>query len=594
MNDQNSDQLFKMRHSAEHVLMIAMKELGYKFHMAMGPATEEGFYFDFELLDGEISESDFPRIEEKMREIIAKNLDFTEEEISVGEGRKIFEGNPYKQEWLDEIESRGEKVTIYWTGPKGSLEAFVDLCKGPHVENTSEIKAVKLLSIAGAYWRGSEKNKMLTRIYGTAYESQEALDKFLELLEEAKRRDHRRLGEKLDLFTFSENVGPGLVLWKPKGTVIRDELENWAKKTEKEWGYVRVATPHIAKHTLFEISGHLPYYKDDMYSPMMIDGEEYYLKGMNCPHHHMIFKDTPKSYKDLPLRFAEYGMVYRYEQSGTLFGLMRVRSICQNDAHIYCAMSDAEQEFLDVLKLHEYYYNTLGLERNKDYHIVMGLPDPAKKDKYHGDKDLWDKAEGIMRSAIEKSGISSINDIGGAAFYGPKIDINIISSIGREFSISTNQLDLYMPTRFNLEFTNAEGKKELCAVIHRAPLGSHERFIGFLIEHFAGALPVWLSPVQVKLIPVSEKFNEYVRKVSSALDKVGIRVEIDDKNETVGNKIRRAQEEKVPYMLIIGEKEVESETISVRNRDGEQKNQISLNDFTSQVQETIITKSLKL
>ncbi len=594
MDNPNSEQLHNIRHSAEHVLMMAMRELGYKFHMAMGPATEDGFYFDFELLSGEVSETDFPKIEEKMEEIIRRKLPFSLKSINEEEARKLFSDNPYKQEWINEIVLRDEKPTIYWMGEPGHPDSFVDLCKGPHVEDTSEIKAVKLLSIAGAYWRGNEKNKMLTRIYGTAFDSHEKLDHYLEMLEEAKKRDHRRLGEKLDLFTFAEEVGPGLVLWKPKGTAIRDELENWAKETEKQWGYARVATPHLAKHTLFEISGHLPYYKDDMYSPMDIDGEDYYLKGMNCPHHHMIFKSSPKSYKDLPLRYAEYGTVYRFEQSGTLFGLMRARSICQNDAHIYCTIDQAEKEFLDVLKLHEYYYNTLGLVRNKDYHIVMGLPDPAKQDKYHGDKKLWEKAENLMRSAIEKSGITSVDDIGGAAFYGPKIDINIISSIGREFSISTNQLDMYMPTRFNLEYTNQDGKKELCAVIHRAPLGSHERFIGFLIEHFAGAFPVWLSPVQVKVIPVSDKFMDYAKKISSELDKMGIRFELDDKSETVGNKIRKAQEEKVPYMMILGDKEAQSNTVSIRNRLGEQQNLADMQTFTKHVKEIIISKSLNL
>lgn len=590
-NLEQKDHLFCVRHSAEHVLMQAMKQLGYQFYMAMGPATDEGFYFDFELLEGTVSEEDFAEIEEEMKKIIAQDLPISVQEISLDEARKLFKNNPYKQEWINEIEEKGQKATIYWTGEPNNEESFADLCKGPHVGSTSEIKAIKLLSIAGAYWRGSEKNKMLTRIYGTAFESKEELDKYVYMLEEAKKRDHRKLGEKLDLFTFSDMVGPGLVLWKPKGTVIRDQLENWAKETEDKWGYDRVATPHIAKHTLFETSGHLPYYKDDMYSPMEIDGEEYYLKGMNCPHHHMIFKSTPKSYRDLPMRYAEYGTVYRYEQSGSLFGLMRVRAIAQNDAHIYCSLEDAEKEFVDVLKLHEYYYNALGLTRD-DYHIVIGLPDESKRDKYHGDKALWDKAEKIMRSAIEKVGIKSVDEVGGAAFYGPKVDINIKSSIGREFTISTTQLDLYMPTRFNLEFTNEKSEKELAAVIHRAPLGSHERFIGFLIEHFAGSFPVWLSPVQVKLIPISDKHIEYAKKVAETLQNEKIRVEIDDKAETMGNKIRKAQEEKIPYMLVLGDKEVEAGTVSVRYRSGKQENGIDLAAFTNKVKEIIITKSL--
>ena len=586
-----NEYLFKMRHSTEHVLMQAMEQLGYKFLMALGPATDEGFYFDFELLEGEISENDFEKIEKQMKKIIKQNLSISVQEVSIKEAREMFKDNPYKQEWIDEIEKLESKPTIYWNGEPNNESSFVDLCKGPHVESTGEIKAVKLLSIAGAYWRGDEKNKMLTRIYGTAFESQEELENYLHLLEEIKKRDHRKVGEKLDLFTFSETVGPGLVLWKPKGTVIRDELENWAKETEDKWGYKRVSTPHIAKHTLFETSGHLPYYKDDMYSPMEIDGEEYYLKGMNCPHHHMIFNSSPKSYRDLPLRYAEYGTVYRYEQSGSLFGLMRVRAIAQNDAHVYCSIEDAEQEFIDTLKLHEYYYEALGLTRD-DYYIVIGLPDESKRDKYHGDKEMWDKAEKIMRSAIEKVGIKSIDDVGGAAFYGPKIDFNIKSSIGREFSISTTQLDLYMPTRFNLEFTNEKGEKELAAVIHRAPLGSHERFIGFLIEHFAGAFPVWLSPVQVKIIPISDKHLDYAKKIEENFKKEKIRVEIDDKSETMGNKIRKAQEEKIPYMIIVGDKEIDANTISVRYRNGEQENALDLEDFTKKAKETIIAKKI--
>ena len=377
------------------------------------------------------------------------------------------------------------------------------------------------------------------------------------------------------------------------GPASRFGLQNWAEETEKKWGYVRVRTPHIAKHTLYEISGHLPYYKDNMYSPMDIDGEDYYLKGMNCPHHHMIYKSSPKSYRDLPLRYAEYGEVYRYEQSGTLFGLMRVRFIQQNDAHIYCAMEDAEKEFLDVLKLHEYYYNIIGLTRD-DYHIVMGLPDEKKRDKYHGDKSLWDKAEDMMRQAIKKSGIKWVDDIGGAAFYGPKIDFNITSSVGRVFGISTNQLDLYMPERFNLTYTDKDGSEKLTAVIHRAPLGSHERFIGFLIEHFGGAFPVWLTPVQVKVLPVTEKTLEYAREITKRLDNEGIRVELNDRNETLQAKIRDAQLEKIPYMLIIGNKEQKAKNITVRLRSKKDLGWMSLGKFVERVKDKIEKKSLIL
>ncbi|OGM18438.1 threonine--tRNA ligase [Candidatus Woesebacteria bacterium RIFCSPHIGHO2_01_FULL_38_10] len=585
--------LWTMRHSTEHVLTQAMLKLFPGLKMAMGPATDEGFYFDFDPSTNsghvyKISEEDFPKIESEMQRIIKANLPIKRKVIPIKNARALFKGNEYKQEWLDEIENKGEKLTVFWTGKE-----FVDLCVGPHVASTGKIGPLKLLSIAGAYWRGSEKNKMLVRIYGTAFPSKKELDEYLQIQKEAKNRDHRKLGRDLDLFTFAEEVGPGLPLWTPKGTIIQQELRNWAEETEKKWGYVRVRTPHIAKHTLYEISGHLPYYKDNMYSPMDIDGEDYYLKGMNCPHHHMIYKSSPKSYRDLPLRYAEYGEVYRYEQSGTLFGLMRVRFIQQNDAHIYCAMEDAEKEFLDVLKLHEYYYNIIGLTRD-DYHIVMGLPDEKKRDKYHGDKSLWDKAEDMMRQAIKKSGIKWVDDIGGAAFYGPKIDFNITSSVGRVFGISTNQLDLYMPERFNLTYTDKDGSEKLTAVIHRAPLGSHERFIGFLIEHFGGAFPVWLTPVQVKVLPVTEKTLEYAREITKRLDNEGIRVELNDRNETLQAKIRDAQLEKIPYMLIIGNKEQKAKNITVRLRSKKDLGWMSLGKFVERVKDKIEKKSLIL
>jgi threonyl-tRNA synthetase len=584
-----------MRHSTEHVLTQAMLKLYPEIKMAMGPSTDEGFYFDFESKK-KISEDSFPKIEEEMKKIIKANLPIKKEVITVEKAKKLFKGNEYKKEWLDDIKERGEKATVYWTGDPSTdsgRDRFVDLCAGPHVSSTGKIGAFKLLSVAGAYWHGDEKNNMLTRIYGTAFPTQKELEKYLHNLEEAKKRDHRKIGKELKLFTFAEEVGPGLTLWLPNGTIIQKELEGWAIATEKKWGYVRVRTPHIAKHTLYEISGHLPYYKDDMYSPMDIDGEDYYLKGMNCPHHHMIYKAHPKSYRELPLRYAEYGEVYRYEASGELFGLMRVRFIQQNDAHIYCTEDQSEKEFLDVLKLHEYYYNTLGLTR-KDYHIVLALPDWNKKGKYPGDRKLWDKAEKLMRNAIKKSGIKSVDDVGGAAFYGPKIDFNIVSSIGREFGISTNQIDLYMPGRFNLTYVDKDGKEKLAVVIHRAPLGSHERFIGFLIEHFGGNFPVWLHPVQVKVLPITEKSVAYAKKVSEKLRDQKIRVELDERSETLQAKIRDAQLDKVPYMLIVGNKEQKAERVAVRLRTEKDLGQMSLKTFIERVKENIDKKLLDL
>ena len=591
MQEENNN-LFRMRHSAEHVLMQAMADLNYKFHMAMGPATDDGFYFDFELLEGSISEDDFEKIENKIQEIVKKNLPIIKKKLSKKEAQDLFRNNPYKQNWISEIAKKGDAITAYYTGNPNNKDSFVDLCSGPHVDSTGKIGAIKLLSIAGAYWHGSEKNKMLTRIYGTAFPSQKELDKYIKLLEEAKLRDHRKIGKELDLFCFSELVGQGLPLWTPKGTIIREELEKWAKEVEKDRGYVRVATPHIAKEALYLTSGHLPYYRDDMYPAMEVEGEEYFLKGMNCPHHFEIYNRKQHSYRELPLRYAEYGTVYRYEMSGSLFGLMRARSIAQNDAHIFCSVENAEEEFLNVLKLHEYYYNTLGLKR-QDYYIVIGLPDENKRHKYHGDKKLWDKAENLMRNAIEKSGIKCVDDIGGAAFYGPKIDFNIISVTGREFGISTNQLDLFMPKQFNLAYVDKNGDKQRVAVIHRAPLGSHERFIGFLIEHFAGAFPVWLSPVQIQIITISDKNIEYAKGIQEKLDQLEIRTELDDKDETMQNKIRKAQEQKVPYMLIVGDKEQKENKISLRSRSGKQENNIGLEVFTKKLKNIIITRSLE-
>ena len=580
--------LDNLRHSCAHLLAAAVHKLWPKTKNAIGPAIENGFYYDFDFGRVKISEEDLPKIEREMHKIVQDWKGFEKNEVSENQANKIFKENLYKLELIEEFAKEGKKLTTYKSGN------FIDLCRGGHIENPQkELIHFKLLTIAGAYWRGSEKNKMLTRVYGTCWPTKKELDEYLNKLELAKERDHRKLGKELDLFAFADEVGPGLPLWTPKGTIIRDELEAWAKETEKKWGYVRVATPHIAKGQLYEISGHLPYYKDDMYPPMQIEGENYYLKGMNCPHHHMIYLSRPRSYKELPLRLAEYGTVYRNEQSGSLFGLLRVRSIAQNDSHIYCTESQAESEFLDVLKLHEYYYKILGLTKD-DYYIVLGLPDETKRDKYHGDKELWDKAERIMRSAIAKSGIRLKEDIGGAAFYGPKIDFNIKSSTGREFGASTNQLDLYMPMRFKLLYTDQDGKEKYCVVIHRAPLGSHERFIGFLIEHYGGAFPVWLSPVQVKVLPITERNLEYATEVTKKLRKEEIRTELDDRNETLQAKIRDAQIEKIPYMLVIGDKEEKARKVSVRLRTSKDLGAWTINKFIERAKDKIAKKTLDL
>lgn len=576
--------LHPLRHTCEHVLHTAMQNLYPKLKKAMGPATDEGFYFDFDLQD-KISEADFPKIEAEMQRLIDQDLPMKQKFVTEAEAIKIFKNNPYKLDWLDGIVKRGEKISLYEMGDNVDL----DLCSGPHVKSTGEIKAFKLLSVAGAYWHGDETKKMLTRIYGTAFYSQKELDEYLKLLEEAKKRDHRKLGAQLEIFSISEEVGQGLILWLPKGQIIKDELENWAKQTEDKWGYQRVTTPNIGKTGLYKTSGHLPYYKNDMYPVMEGEkGEEYILKPMNCPHHHQIYKSKPRSYKELPLRLAEFGTCYRYEASGELFGLMRVRGFTQNDSHIYCAEDQAVEEFVSVMKLHQYYYRHLGIT---NYHLELALRDPKNKHKYSGNDAMWEKAEKLMRLAAAKVKIPMVISIGNAAFYGPKIDFIIASSIGREFAISTNQIDLFMGERFQLKYTDSDGQDKIPVIIHRAPLGSHERFIAFLIEHFAGNFPTWLTPVQVKILPISDKQNKYAQTIADQLKLNHIRVELDDRAEALGAKIRDAQLEKVSYMLILGNQEQKSKTLSIRNRAGKQ-TKLDIDKFIATIKQEIYAKIL--
>ncbi len=577
----NDDKLRNLRHSCAHLLAAAVKDLYPGAHNAIGPAIENGFYQDFDMGKWSISEADLPKIEKKMHEFLKTWGPFREREVSVEQALRDFKKNPYKIELIKDFAKEGKKIT------ENNPGNFLDLCKGGHSQNPrEELKNFKLLTIAGAYWRADEKNKMLTRIYGTLFATKEELDKYLWQLEEAKKRDHRKIGEALELFSINEEVGQGLILWLPKGTIIKEQLEVFAKKTEDQWGYSRVSTPHITKSGLFYTSGHLPYYKDDMYPAMKLSkDEEYYLKPMNCPHHHMIYKAIPKSYKDLPLRLAEYGSVYRYEASGQLFGLMRVRGMTQNDAHIYCTVEQAVDEFVKVMELHEYYYKKLGIT---EYHLELGLRDPKKKDKYHGDDKTWKLAEELMRKAVARTKIKMLEEIGTAAFYGPKIDFIIRSSVGREFAISTNQIDLYMGPRFNLKYTDNEGKDQTPVIIHRAPLGSHERFIGFLIEHYGGAFPLWLSPLQVAVLPVSNKFDNQAKKVYKTLIDANLRAEINTDNKTIGNKIREATLQKIPYMIIIGEKESKKEGfVSLRTREGKDLGLKNLYEFITELKATI-------
>lgn len=579
-------ELWKLRHTAEHVLHQAVKELYPDVLLAMGPATEEGFYFDFDGTPSgaeelKISEADFPKIEARMAEIIKEDLPLVRQEVSIEEARKMFAGNPYKQDWIDQIEQKGELVTVYWTGQPETPGSMVDLCAGPHAASTGEIKAFKLLSVAGAYWHGDEKNKMLSRIYGTAFASEGELDEYLRLLEEAKLRDHRKLGRELELYFIDEMVGKGLVMWLPKGTILKKQIEKLAEEMELRDGYQRVTTPHIAREELFLTSGHLPYYKDSMYPPMEMDDGSYYLRGMNCPHHHRIYQHQPKSYRDLPLRLAEYGTVYRNELSGTLAGLLRVRGMAMNDAHIYCTRSQIRDEFRSVLKLTQEYFQIFGL---KDYWFRLSKWDPAHTDKYINEPENWEYSEAVLREVLEEEGLKYVEASDEAAFYGPKVDVQFRSVIGREETMSTIQLDFMAKGRFGLEYTDESGQASGDVfVIHRAPLSVHERFLAFLIEHYAGAFPVWLAPVQVAILPISERHQSYARKVEEALKAANLRPDLDLSAETLGKKIRSATGQKVPYMLIVGDQEVGAQSVNVRVRGSKDQSTQSIAEFVERL-----------
>jgi threonyl-tRNA synthetase len=570
------------RHSLAHLLAAAVLELYPDTLNTIGPAVDNGFYYDFEF-KSPLSEAELKDIEKKMKKISNTWKGFEKKEVSADEAREIFKGNKYKLELIEEIITKGEPITLYTSG------TFTDLCRGGHVEDFSEIDmdAWKLSRIAGAYWRGDEKNTMLTRIYGLAFDTKEDLAAYEVGLAEAEKRDHRKLGAELDLFHFDESIGKGLPIWLPKGNIIKEELENWAKQTEEKWGYQRVTTPIITKENLFYTSGHLPLYKDSMYAPIVIEDENYYIKPMNCPFHHKTFAARPKSYKDLPVRFAEYGWCHRYEDSGSLFGLMRVRGMQMNDAHIYVQKENAVEEFVNVIKLHEYYYKILGIT---NYSMELALRDPNNMGKYHGNEEDWKDAERMTIEAMEKSGVPYTIVHEGAAFYGPKMDFQIHSSIGRAFTASTNQLDLFMGKQFGLEYTDSDGQKKTPAVIHRAPLGTHERFIGFLIEHFGGNFPLWLSPVQVKVLSIGEAHESYAKSIQDKLREEGIRSEFDHSNESLGKKIRNAKTQRIPYMLVIGDKEVADSTVTLESRDSGNLGALSVDELVSKLKVEIKDK----
>ena len=566
-------------HSSAHLMAEAIESLypGAKFWV--GPALDNGFYYDVDLGGETITEEDLRKVEKKMAELAKQNNPYIRKEIPKAEALNYFtgKGDEYKLDLLQGLEDGA--ITFYTQGN------FTDLCRGPHIPGTGFIKAIKLTNIAGAYWKGDEKNKQLTRIYGVTFPSQKQLDEYLQMLEEAKKRDHRKLGKELGIYTLDDDVGQGLIMWLPNGTVIIEELEKLAKETESEAGYKRVVTPHIAKESMYLTSGHLPYYADSMYPPMELEGEKYYLKSMNCPHHHKIFAAEPKSYRDLPYRIAEYGTVYRYEQSGELFGLMRVRCLHMNDAHIYCTKEQFNDEFRAVNDMYLKYFKIFGIDK---YVMRLSLHSPDKLGiKYVNEPELWKETETMVRNVLKESNIPYVEVQDEAAFYGPKIDVQIYSVIGREFTLATNQVDFSQGRSFKLQYTTADNSAETPLIIHRAPLGTHERFIGFLLEHYAGKLPLWLAPLQVRILPISDKFGDYAKEVLQKLKKADIRAAIDDRSEKIGRKIRDTELMKVPYMLVIGEKEMNENRVAVRRQGKGDLGTKSIDEFLNEIVEEI-------
>ena len=568
-------------HSAAHLMAQAVKKFWPTSQMTIGPVIENRFYYDFDI-EGTFSDEDLLKIEEEMHNIAKENHDVSREDLSRDEAIKLFSklNENYKVEIINEIDE-SDRITAYKQGD------FIDLCRGPHTPSTGSLKYFKLLSTSGAYWRGNENNKMLQRIYGTAFSKKSELKKYLNFLEEAKKRDHRKIGKELEIFTFDEEVGPGLPLWLPNGGVILNELESLAKETEDRHGYHQVRTPHLTKGDLYKKSGHLELYKDAMYPAMDVDGIDYYVKPMNCPHHHKIYAASPKSYRDLPYRISEYGTCYRYEKSGQLFGLMRVRSMQMNDAHIYCSKNDFSQEFLDVCKMYLEYFDIFGIEK---YEMRLSVHDKeGLGKKYIDEPDLWIETENIVRRTLTEGKINFTEISGEAAFYGPKVDVQVWSAIGKEFTLATNQVDFAIPKRFGLSYTDQDGKEKTPLCIHRAPLSTHERFVGFLIEHYGGDFPVWLSPIQIAILPVSEKTNHYAYEVEKQLTEAGFRTTIDDKPDKIGSKIRNAELNKIPIMAVIGEKEAQNNTLSIRRRFVGDQGELSIdkiiNDLTKEIKQ---------
>jgi threonyl-tRNA synthetase len=569
-----------MWHSSAHILAEALEELYPGIKLGIGPPIENGFYYDVDAGDTIITEGDLVKIEKKMIELARQKNEFSRKEISKAEAIAHYKakGDEYK---LDLLESLDDGTITFYT--QGN---FTDLCRGPHIPNTSFIKAIKLLSLAGAYWRGDEKNKQLTRIYGITFPKAKELTAHLELLEEAKKRDHRKLGKELDLFTFSKKVGQGLPLWLPKGAMLRERLENFMKKAQLEAGYLPVITPHIGSKELYVTSGHYAKYGADSFQPITTpnDGEEFLLKPMNCPHHCEIYKSRPRSYKDLPIRFAEFGTVYRYEQSGELHGLTRVRGFTQDDAHLFCRPEQVEDEFKKVIELVLYVFKALKFE---EFTAQISLRDKEDKEKYIGSDENWEKAEQAILNSVKGSGLKTVVEYGEAAFYGPKLDFMVKDALGRKWQLGTIQVDYNLPDRFELEYVGSDDQRHRPVMIHRAPFGSLERFVAVLIEHCGGNFPLWLTPDQIAILPLSEKYNENCKEVLNLLNKYDIRGFVDDRNEKVGKKIRDAEVSKVPYMLIIGEKEIENGTLAVRKHGEGDIGTMKVEEFTALIKKEI-------
>ena len=567
-------------HSSAHLMAEALQELYPQVKFGIGPAIENGFYYDVDLGDTTITDADFPKIEAKMAELVAKKEDIKRQDISKADAIQMFgdRGEVYKTELISELEDG--HITTYTQG------SFTDLCRGPHLPNTSYIKAIKIISIAGAYWRGDETRKQLVRIYGITFPKKKMLDEYLVLMEEAKKRDHRKIGKELELFTFSQAVGAGLPLWLPRGTQLRLKLEDFLKRIQKKYGYQQVITPHIGGKQLYVTSGHYAKYGKDSFQPIHTpqEGEEFLLKPMNCPHHCEIFKSFPRSYKDLPLRLAEFGTVYRYEQSGELHGLTRVRGFTQDDAHLFCRPEQIKDEFLKVMDIIFIIFKALNFDK---FEAQISLRDPNNKEKYLGSDENWDKAERAIIEACEEKGLPARIELGEAAFYGPKLDFMVKDAIGRRWQLGTIQVDYNLPERFELEYTGEDNQKHRPVMIHRAPFGSMERFVAVLIEHTAGKFPLWLTPDQVAVLPIGEKYNDYAFKVARELEAKDISVVVDDRNEKIGRKIRDNELKRIPYMLIVGEKEMENNEVSVRKQGEGDKGSIKITTFAAQMLEEI-------